>query len=103
MKDGTGFDLLQQLGENSLKIVFTTAYDEYAVKAFRFSAIDYLLKPIDPDQLIELEKKLLKLNSEDTVKQKNAVVANRNKLQMIGLQLHDGLQYFRIEELIKRL
>jgi two-component system LytT family response regulator len=101
MKDGTGFDLLQQLGETNLKIIFTTAYDEYAVKAFRFSAIDYLLKPIDPDQLIELEKKLLRLHQQDYSKQKDAALANRNSLQMIGLQLHDGLQYFRIEELMR--
>ena len=101
MKDGTGFDLLEQLGETPLKIVFTTAYDEYAIKAFRFSAIDYLLKPIDPDHLIELENKLLKLNLSDTSKQKAAAIANRNSLQMIGLPLHDGLQYFPIEELIR--
>jgi two-component system LytT family response regulator len=101
MKDGTGFDLLEQLGETTLKVIFTTAYDEYAVKAFRFSALDYLLKPIDPDQLIELEKKLLKLNQEDHNKQKDAALANRNSLQMIGLQLHDGLQYFRIDELVR--
>ncbi|MDB5271727.1 MAG: two component transcriptional regulator, LytTR family [Chitinophagaceae bacterium] len=101
MKDGTGFDLLEQLGETSMKIIFTTAYDEYAVKAFRFSAVDYLLKPIDPDQLIELEIKLLKLNREDHSKQQQAALANRSSLQMIGLQLHDGLQYFRLEELIR--
>jgi two-component system, LytTR family, response regulator len=101
MKDGTGFDLLEQLGETALKIVFTTAYDEYAVKAFRFSAIDYLLKPIDPDQLIELEKKLLKLDREEHNKQKEAALVNRNSLQMIGLQLHDGLQYFHIDELVR--
>lgn len=52
MSDGTGFDLLDQLeNKNSLKIIFTTAYDEFALKAFQFQAIDYLLKPIDPYQL----------------------------------------------------
>ncbi|MBX7093089.1 MAG: LytTR family DNA-binding domain-containing protein [Flavobacteriales bacterium] len=49
--DGSGFDLLEILGDVNFNVIFTTASDEYAVKAFRFSAIDYLLKPIDPDQL----------------------------------------------------
>jgi two-component system LytT family response regulator len=47
-----GFDLLLQCGNISSRIIFTTAYDQYAVKAFRFNAVDYLLKPIDKDELI---------------------------------------------------
>jgi two-component system LytT family response regulator len=50
--DGTGFDLLDRLEEVNFNIIFTTAYDEYAVKAFRFSAVDYLLKPISSDELV---------------------------------------------------
>ncbi len=52
-----GFDLLLQLGKISSRIVFTTAYDQYAIKAFRFNAVDYLLKPIDKDELITAVKK----------------------------------------------
>src|SRR6478609_1235989 len=48
LTDGTGFDILSQLEDINVKIIFTTAYDEYAIQAFKFSAIDYLLKPIDP-------------------------------------------------------
>ncbi len=51
LEDGTGFDLLQQLGTIDFKLIFTTAYNQYAIKAFKFSAIDYLLKPIDPTEL----------------------------------------------------
>lgn len=56
MADGTGFDLLENLKESDragLNVIFTTAYNEYAIKAFKFSAIDYLLKPIDADELIQ--------------------------------------------------
>jgi two-component system LytT family response regulator len=49
--DATGFDLLKRFDQISFEIIFTTAHDEYALKAFRFNAIDYLLKPIDPDEL----------------------------------------------------
>jgi len=52
LPDGTAFDLLQKFEKIDFKIIFITAYQEYAIKAFKFSAIDYLLKPIDPDDLI---------------------------------------------------
>jgi len=55
--ENTGFDLLEILPDLRAKVIFVTAYDEYALKAFRFSAIDYLLKPIDPEQLVEAVEK----------------------------------------------
>jgi two-component system, LytTR family, response regulator len=51
MSDGTGFDLLSQLGSLKLDVVFTTATDKFAIKAIKYSAVDYLLKPIDADEL----------------------------------------------------
>lgn len=51
MEDGTGFDLLDQLPQINFNVVFTTAYDAFAIRAFRYNAIDYLLKPVDPDEL----------------------------------------------------
>src|SRR5947207_2090985 len=47
-----GFDLLEQFKEIPFSVIFTTSYDQYAIKAIRFSALDYLLKPIDPKELI---------------------------------------------------
>ena len=58
MQDGTGFDLLDIVGDINFKVIFTTASDEYAIKAFKFSAIDYLLKPIDPDELVAAIEKI---------------------------------------------
>jgi two-component system, LytTR family, response regulator len=58
MGDGTGFDLLTQLPEISFQIIFTTALDSYGIKAIKFSALDYLLKPIDPDELMKAVQKL---------------------------------------------
>jgi len=45
-------DLIVKLWNIDFKVIFITAYEEYAIKAFRFSAIDYLLKPVDPDDLV---------------------------------------------------
>ncbi|MCO6499804.1 MAG: response regulator transcription factor [Vicingus serpentipes] len=51
MLDGTGFNLLEKFDKVEFKVIFTTAYDKYAIKAFKYSAIDYLLKPIDIEEL----------------------------------------------------
>ncbi len=51
--DGTGFDLLQILPEMNFKLIFVTASDEYAIRAFKYAAVDYLLKPINPEELVQ--------------------------------------------------
>ena len=64
MPEKTGFELLESL-EYVPKVVFTTAYDEYALKAFEVNALDYLLKPIQPERLREAISKLSKEKSEE--------------------------------------
>jgi two-component system LytT family response regulator len=80
MDDGTGFDLLQQIFQPKFQLIFTTAHNKYAVQAFKFSAIDYLLKPIDP---IELQAALQKAldNISSTILQ--------NQLQVLMQQLNN--------------
>jgi len=51
--DGTGFDLLEIFPQLPSRIIFITASDEYAIRAFRYAAVDYLLKPVEPEQLKE--------------------------------------------------
>jgi two-component system LytT family response regulator len=53
MADGTGFDLLNALPSIDFKIIFITAFDQFAIQAFKFSAVDYLLKPVNPEMLVE--------------------------------------------------
>lgn len=80
MKDGTGFDLLNRVSNKEFAIVFLTAYDEYAIKAFKFSAIDYLLKPLDPDDLIKTLNKVSKyLNFEK--QQLSQLINNLNSIK----------------------
>lgn len=61
LKEGTSFEILRQLSHSDYYVIFTTAYDEYAIKAFKFSAIDYLLKPIDLEELIAAISKVKKI------------------------------------------
>jgi len=53
LPDGTGFDVLDRFPKPDFNVIFTTAFDDYALRAFRYSAIDYLVKPVDPDLLAE--------------------------------------------------
>ena len=54
----SGFDFLQTLGPTTASIIFTTAYDTYAIQAFKVNAVDYLLKPIDREELINAVRKV---------------------------------------------
>ncbi|MEN8786259.1 MAG: LytTR family DNA-binding domain-containing protein [Flavobacteriales bacterium] len=66
MPEKTGFELLEEL-ENMPQVIFVTAYDEYAIKAFEVNALDYILKPVDPKRL---EKIMLKLEEMDSSEKK---------------------------------
>lgn len=61
MKDGSGFDMLKKLRERDFALIFLTAHDDHALEAFRYSATDYLLKPVDPDELKDAVVKVRKL------------------------------------------
>ncbi len=65
MPGKNGFELLEEL-DSVPKVVFTTAYDEYALKAFEYNALDYLLKPIEPKRLEETIKKIIETGKKDS-------------------------------------
>ena len=69
MKDQTGFDLLDAFREPSFKTIFTTAYDQFALKAFKYNGVDYLLKPIDPKELIKAIEKVKNVDEVDKIDQ----------------------------------
>jgi len=66
----TGFDLLQEL-ERLPAVIFTTAYDEYAIRAFEVNALDYLLKPIDPKRLSDALQKFLAIDEKEMLFSEN--------------------------------
>jgi two-component system, LytTR family, response regulator len=60
LADGDGFDLLQRLPQINFEIIFTTGYNNYAIKAIKYAAIDYLVKPINPEELREAVSRVMK-------------------------------------------
>jgi two-component system LytT family response regulator len=83
MNDGTGFDLLRSFPAIDFKVIFVTAYDQFALQAFRFSAVDYLLKPVNPEQLVEAVAKASQLIREHFNLQMDAL---RENLKAISKQ-----------------
>ncbi len=102
-----GFELLKSLPEISFDIVFTTAYDKYAIQAIKFSALDYLLKPIDADELKEtynrfVQKKVLNQNKDSAVKNLLANLQQQNKnFHKLALPTVDGIRFFLPQDIIR--
>ena len=99
MKDGSGFDLLEILGDVNFKLIFTTASDEYAVKAFKFAAVDYLLKPIDPDELMDA---VSRVEGQDKPAQRiDLLKENFVKTKRIALNTLQKIHIVNVEEILR--
>jgi two-component system LytT family response regulator len=103
MPFGSGFSLLEKFEEIKFSIIFVTAYDKYAVKAFKFSAIDYLLKPIDEDELKSAVLKIKKNTSSDKDIQsiKTNIVKLSNSENKIVLRAYTGLVFVDLNTVIR--
>jgi two-component system LytT family response regulator len=106
MKKGTGFDLLNRIEEKNFEVVFVTAYDEYAVEAFQFSAFGYLLKPFKLSQLQTIIDKLLvqlKESATDKGKQLKVLIENYSgeQVQKLVIKNMSGFQVLELKQLVR--
>lgn len=106
MHDGSGFELLNKLKPFNFKVIFITAYEEYALKAFKFSAVDYVLKPIDSVELVSaIEKAQQVLPQADTSQSLNALennYTNHNKEQKkIVLKTQESIYVLNVKDIIR--
>lgn len=105
MDDGTGFDLIKQLDQVNFQLVFITAYDKYAVTAFKMSAIDFLLKPIDSDELDQaLEKAGRAIKSQNIAQQLEVLKASLTDIkagdQKLVLQDNKSIYFVKIADIL---
>ena len=105
MPNGSGFELLESLeDEINFKIIFITAYHEYALKAFKYSAVDYLLKPINIDELQALIGKVQPGAGSESKEKISALIENMSKkgeaMGEIALPSMEGLQFVNLDEII---
>jgi two-component system LytT family response regulator len=102
MDDGTGFDLLNRFDTLDFKVIFVTAYEEFALKAFRFSAVDYLLKPVDPEELVEAVKKVSVQLSQELNRQLTILSESiqSGRLKKIALRDSENIHLINVGDII---
>ena len=101
MPGGNGFKMLEKLQPIEFQVIFVTAFDTYALNAIKFSALDYILKPIDKNELIEAVAKV-----ENTNKPKTAQLSNLNTFlkggqQKIALSLADEIRLIELNQIVR--
>lgn len=107
MPHKNGFDFLVQANNSAFDVIFTTAYNQYAIQAIRFSALDYLLKPVDPDDLKAAVQRFLE--KKESIQQKkdlfDNLVQNIEKKEVkdfkIAVPSSDGVHFFMIDDILR--
>lgn len=102
----TGFELLEQVPNINFQVIFTTAYEHYALKAIKFSAIDYLLKPVDVEELVEAVDKVQKIRDQENRNQRVEVLLNNmqnlnNNQHTITLSTLEGMEFVPVSDIIR--
>jgi two-component system LytT family response regulator len=105
MPNGNGFDLLKRFSQIYFGVIFVTAFDHYAIKAIKYSAIDYLLKPIDIDELVSaVEKAQSQLKNKSVNQGLNLLLQNlaqpSTKLQKLTLPTLEGMIFINLDEIL---
>jgi two-component system LytT family response regulator len=100
-----GFDMLEKFDKIFFDVVFTTAYDQFAIKAFRYSALNYLLKPVDPDDLKKTvqrveERKSLPTREQIDLLLQNVKSSGKTMQNRIALTTNDGMIFVSTNDII---
>jgi two-component system, LytTR family, response regulator len=101
----SGFDLLKLVSPFNFEVIFVTAYEQYAIKAIRFSALDYLMKPVDIDDLrASLQKAKERLSRANTHHQYQSVLHNiqhpAGKIERLAVPTQEGINFFNLSQVI---
>lgn len=100
--DGTAFDLLEKLSFKDFRLVFITAYDQYAIRAMKFSALDYLLKPLDKQELNQLMHRILLEEFKERKQIENLLQNVKNpSSKKIAIPTNEGFNIHEINEVVR--
>ena len=99
MNDGTGFDLLNRIENRSFKLIFTTAFDHYAIKAFKYAAVHYLLKPVDYKELAEAMNRVKKEIPNANLTKDFLATYERGKFDTICLRTEDNIHQINLVDI----
>lgn len=103
LSDGTGFDILRQLGNHKLKVIFITGHQEHALNAIKFSALDFLLKPLIPEELVAaIDKAVEQISDEDLNLKIEAFINNTlpGKDKKIILKTAENIYLQKVEDIL---
>ncbi len=100
MPDGTGFDLLAGLERIDFQVIFASAYDYFAITAFRFSAVDYLLKPIIVNDLCSAVAKI-KANDKFAQDKVKTLIDNQGTVKKIALPSMEEVNFVKVDDIIR--
>ena len=104
LNGATGFDILDKFSNPNFQVIFTTAHDAFALKAFQYNAIDYLLKPINPNKLVQaLNKARINIQKDQLYQQRlsNLIQNYQSKtLDKITLSTAEGLTFVRLDQIL---
>ncbi len=103
LPDGQGFEILDEVTHTNFEVIFTTAYDQYALKAFDFSALDYLLKPINAEKLQQAVDRFLKIRKDENLSDRVSVLKESlgNRNERIILSSMDGFEVYKIADIVR--
>jgi two-component system, LytTR family, response regulator len=106
MPNGTGFDLLSHFPEKEFEVVFITAFNHYAIKAIKFSAVDYILKPININEFIEaVNRVILKRSEKSSQSNDNYKILMENLKSAhptrLAIPTSDGMEYLNPKDIIR--
>lgn len=102
LTDGTGFDLLKKFEKINFKLIFITAYEEYAINAIKFSALDYVMKPIAAGELLKaIDKANEMISKEETELKLNTFLSNLDKLRKIVLKTAESIHIIEVKHIIR--
>lgn len=101
LEDGSGFDLLEILPGVNFKIIFVTASDQHAIRAFRFSAIDYLLKPVNAEELKQAVQKAVRSDTKEKVDVLLDHYSQKTDSNRIALHSSDEIRIVQIDDIVR--